>query len=406
MPCAGVVFGPLFTGGPAVVHASKSNTDTVRWFEWGTNYNLNSSTGIIYHGSSASNFNISITGLSSNTTYYYRAMARNAQGTVQGSLLSFTTSYSNNTNTNTTTGSSLAPSVATLLATELTGTTAKLNGLVFTSSSQSSSSWFEWGTNTNLSNKTQTFSVGALPSIKHSDFITGLVSGQAYYYRVVAENSYGREYGVIIRFVAEVARVQDNTVVINTQARNTTTYINRVTTVQVQAPVTLTIDGGSDSLSSGESRGYRVTWRNDSNRNLRNVALRISFPRSMNFESTNIGAYSAADNTVVVDVKFLNAGETGEAFVSAIADKNLKSGELVVVTANMVYTDTDGTQSDAVAYVVHHGITSQNVLGANLFGSGAFLPSTILEWSILFILLLLLILAGNHLYGRFSETRE
>ncbi len=341
------------------------------------------------------------TGALTNTTTYF-INCSNSSGSAQSSVTVNVGSQQVFQQQNT----GVAPSTATLLATEITGTSAKLNGLVFTSSSQSSNAWFEWGTNTNVSNKTQTFSVGTLPSIKHSDFIIGLVSGQVYYYRIVAENTYGKAYGALVSFTAESATQIDTTVVINTPTRiiRNVTVINRGGVTQ--SLVNLTIDGGAEVIVSGEKRLYRVAWENTSGQSLKNVVLRITLPVSMNFESTSAGAFSLADNTVTVDVKSLAIGEKGEVFISAVAIRNITTGELVIVIANMVYTDTKGVQNDAVAYVTHRGVSVQNASGANIFGVGEFLPTTLFEWLILIILILILILLGNHLYGRFSDEKK
>lgn len=383
-------------------------TDTTRWFEWGTSTNLNNSTQKLSQGSSASSISATLTGLSQNTVYYYRAVAQNSQGTVYGSILSFTSGYANTTTNNTI---STAPTATTLLATEISGTNAKLNGLVFTSASQSSSAWFEWGSNTNLGYKTQTVNVGALPSIKHSEFISGLTSGQTYYYRIVAENPYGKTYGTLVSFVAErvTATPADTNVVITvpartTTVRNTTTVINQGT--GVLSLVSLSVDGGSEIIVAGEKRGYHIVWKNESTQTLKNVVLRVTLPSSMKFEGATNGSYSSVDNVVTVDIKTLASKEGGDLSVFAIAERTLSQGELVVVTANMVYTDARGVQGDAIAYAMHRGSSIQNSLGANLFSAGSFLPTSIFEWILLFILVLILVLLANHLYGRFSKEER
>ncbi|OHA83905.1 MAG: hypothetical protein A2937_01800 [Candidatus Yonathbacteria bacterium RIFCSPLOWO2_01_FULL_47_33b] len=381
------------------------SNDTVRWFEWGGSQSLGNSTQKLAQGSATSNFSATLSGLVQNTTYYYRAAARNSSGTVYGSILSFTTTYTNTTTINTV---SVAPTATTLLATEISRTSAKLNGLVFTSASQSSNAWFEWGTNSSLGNKTQTFGVGTASTIKHADVITGLSAGQTYYYRIAAENPYGKTYGSIVSFVAEGATViPDTTVVVNTPVRtntvNTTTVITR--SIGTQSLVSLAVDGGADVIVSGEKRSYHVTWKNESTQSLKNVVLRVTLPSSMKFESATNGSYSSADNSVTVDLKTLASKAEGELFIFATADRRLAQGQLVVVTANMVYTDARNIQGDAIAYVTHRGEQAQNGLGANLFGAGSFLPSSLFEWILLLILVLILVLLANHLYGRFSEDK-
>ncbi|KKT08927.1 MAG: hypothetical protein UV86_C0015G0010 [Candidatus Nomurabacteria bacterium GW2011_GWB1_43_20] len=384
--------------------------DTVRWFEWGTSTSLGNTTTILSHGSIASNFNATITGLSSNTNYYYRAVARNSQGTIYGNILSFTTTGTTGGVITSTTGS--VPAATTLLATDLTGTTAVFNGLVFTSSNQPSNAWFEWGASTLLGNKTQTISVGALPTIRHSDNITGLVRGQTYYYRIVAENPYGRVYGSTMSFVSEGSSVVattgtvDTGVVITTPrpvvTKPTVTVVNSGSSTQ--SLVSLSVDGGAEAITENEKRSYYVTWKNESSQSLRNVVLRVTFPQTMNFESSTVGTFSPADNTVTIDLGALASGDTGEAFFIATTDRAIKNGDLLVVTANMVYTDTKGVQGDAIAYKTHRVEASASALGASIFGAGSFLPTTLFGWMLLIALVLVLVLLGNHLYGRFSDT--
>ena len=379
----------------------RGTSDTTRWFEWGQTTNLGNSTSYANQGTSASNSSATLTGLMTNSTYYFRIVARNSQGTVFGNTLSFTTSYGGSPYT----GGGTAPVVSTLLATELTGDTAKLNGLVFASQNQSSNAWFEWGTTTGLGYKTQTANIGSLPSYRHFDVISGLSNGQTYYYRAVAENSNGKAYGTIVSFVAQA---QYTPVVVTPTPKAPTVY-KKVTTVNVgtgvSSLVSLTIDGGSETIARGEQRGYHVEWENKSTQTLKNVVLRVAFPQQMTVQSTNRGALAPKDNAVVVELGTLAPGDDGDVFVTAIASRNLNQGELVVVTAHMVYTTAKNIQGDAVAYVTQHGSYTQNVLGANIFDSGAFLPATLFGWLLLLILILVLVLLGNTLYGRMTVKR-
>lgn len=297
-----------------------------------------------------------------------------------------------------------APTVTTLLATELTDTTAKLNGLVFASTNQSSSAWFEWGINSNLVNKTQAVNVGSLPTVKHSDFITGLVQGQTYYYRIVAENPYGKVYGTVNTFVLETSTyVVTPTVTTPVVLKPTTTVVVRGSSTQ--SLVALSIEGGAEMIGAGEKRTYHVVWKNESTQSLKNVVLRVTFPQSINIDSATKGTFSSADNSVIVDLKTLASKESGETFIFATAGRGLKPGELLVVTANMVYTGANGVQGDAIAYVTHRGEATQIAVSANIFGAGDFIPTTLFEWLILMVLVLILVLLGNHLYGRFAEHK-
>jgi hypothetical protein len=82
--------------GGATLHGEvdPNGEDTDAWFEWGTSRtNLNRSTSHQDVGDSTSDVSYSarISGLSANTTYYYRAVAENDEGDDEGNIVSFRT---------------------------------------------------------------------------------------------------------------------------------------------------------------------------------------------------------------------------------------------------------------------------------------------------------------------------
>ena len=69
-----------------------TTTDTTRWFEWGISpLNLGSQTIPAAMGSVASFFSEPVTGLTPDTDYYFRAVAKNSAGTIAGFNSSFKT---------------------------------------------------------------------------------------------------------------------------------------------------------------------------------------------------------------------------------------------------------------------------------------------------------------------------
>ena len=159
---------------------------TTAWFEYGTvkgTYGNKTSTQTVT-GSNDTTVSVTITGLTAETTYYYRIAAQNNSGTSYGEEMSF--QYSSK-------GS--APTVTTDSATDVTTTTATLNGTV-NANGISTTAWFEYGTlSGTYGNKTTTKSVSGSTDTKVSIGISGLTAGTTYYYRIVAQNSAGTSYG-------------------------------------------------------------------------------------------------------------------------------------------------------------------------------------------------------------------
>ena len=88
-----------------------------------------------------------------------------------------------------------APGVTTNPGGSTSDTTAVVSGRV-TPNGPMTTYWFEYGTTTNLGNKTSNQNVGSgFVSTLAPGYITGLAKETTYYFRLVAENQYGRIAG-------------------------------------------------------------------------------------------------------------------------------------------------------------------------------------------------------------------
>lgn len=133
-----------------------------------------------------------LTGLSEGTTYYFQVTAKTSRGTNYGQILEFTT-----------TKPAPAPVVKTEPATAVNATTATLNGAVDPHDFDATAT-FCYGTSNTLSGCT---SVGASPTsvsgnanVPVSAELSGLTSGQTYFFRVLATNANGSDTGTILSF--------------------------------------------------------------------------------------------------------------------------------------------------------------------------------------------------------------
>ncbi len=166
-----------------------AGTATV-WFEWGdssggplgeTPPEARTDTGSFYHD---------LSGLTPDTTYYFRARA-DGDGAAQGAERTFTTPPA-------------PPIVETASATSLDGTSALLNGaLLSTGSASSVTVSFEWGLSPGTYGRTTTAEAREIDG-PFSFRLTGLTPGATYHYRARADGAGSRAYGQDMGFTAPV----------------------------------------------------------------------------------------------------------------------------------------------------------------------------------------------------------
>ena len=166
------------------------------WYEYGITSNLGNRTLNQMVGSghvtiSAPGY---ITGLTKNTTYYFRLVAENQYGKIAGTQYSFQTTQG----TPPPVGS--APTAKTLDASGISRTVANLNGKV-NPNMGATQYWFEYGKTANLGNTVGFVSVGDGDSnVSASVSISNLDLATTYYFRINAQNQFGTVNGSILNF--------------------------------------------------------------------------------------------------------------------------------------------------------------------------------------------------------------
>jgi len=187
------------------------------WFEYGTDLSFGNSTSLnayIFNTGYGGSYSTNISGLTANTIYYFRAVGQNSQGRVYGNVASFTTNFSTSGYNN-----SMSPAAITTSGAVLADNTAQFNSLILAGNSNSANSWFEWGVTPSLGNQTVLTPINGAPAVRHTNTITGLNPGTAYYFRAVAQNSYGRSEGAVLSLVTSGNAPSQN----NSQKQNTAT---------------------------------------------------------------------------------------------------------------------------------------------------------------------------------------
>jgi hypothetical protein len=156
---------------------------TKYYFEYGTTKAYGSKTTETSAGSGTSDLEESkaLTGLTGDTTYYYRIVATSSNGTVYGAPREFIT-----------TGK---PVVETKPATLMTETGAYLNGVVNPRGFETKY-YFEYGTTEAYGSKTAEVNVGSgVANLEETEKVSGLAASTTYDFRIVATNSRGTTYG-------------------------------------------------------------------------------------------------------------------------------------------------------------------------------------------------------------------
>jgi hypothetical protein len=165
-------------------------------FEYGPTLSFGSITTPEYAGSGEDLATVigSLGGLAPATTYYYRLVATNSEGTTFGAVRSFDT-----------TGVATAPAAVTLAAGSVGATGATMNGTV-NPRRQATAMTFEYGTTLSFGSMTP---VVALDSANQPESVsaaaTGLAPSTTYYYRVVGTNATGTSAGIVMAFTTGAA---------------------------------------------------------------------------------------------------------------------------------------------------------------------------------------------------------
>jgi len=183
-------------------------------------------------GSTSTNVSANISGLTANTTYHFRVKAVNIAGTTYGSDQVFTTVTIN------------PPSVTTNPATDITTTTATLNGTV-NANWQITTVTFEYGTTTSYGStvtSSQSPVTGSASTNVSAD-ISGLTANTTYHFRVKAESAGGTTYGSDQEFTTTVLLPPSATTNAGTNITATTATLNGTVNANGQS-TTVTFEYG------------------------------------------------------------------------------------------------------------------------------------------------------------------
>ncbi len=370
------------------------NENVYRYFEWGTNTNMNNELYLSGSTGSTGEFSRVLHGLNQNTTYYYRACAEEVDGGDYdcGVRRSFET-------TGNQTGGELV--AITTDPSSVGQSSAVLNGLAVSPDVDIDKMWFQWGSTVSLERVTSQTTVNASGTQTLSRSVSGLSANTTYYYRVVAVDEDGNtEYGL-----RKIFRTDRGTVIINPNP-NPPVVINEVNGAG-SLFLALNIEPDFENVVVGDTIDYTVTYRNISDTDLEDVVVQVIFAEETRFVKSTAGFYSQPDHNLTVVVGDLDEDEQGE-FVVRVEVLRGAAGDLIVAQANAGHNHPsilDAQVGSVPAYAINNVVNNPNRLGAFAFGAG-FFPTTFLGWLILLIVIILLVLLARRLYTDYEGKKN
>ena len=177
---------------------------TSYYFQYGTSTSYGSSTASRSAGSGNSYVPVSasLSNLKPSTTYHYRIVAKNTNGTVSGSDTAFSTAAA----------AVLPPSAVTGAASGISAQSAALGGTV-NPNGAATSYYYKYGQTSSYGSLTATQSAGSGTSTLPEPIgVSGLHASTTYHYRIVASNSAGSSYGSDQTFATPAASSYDQLV--------------------------------------------------------------------------------------------------------------------------------------------------------------------------------------------------
>lgn len=386
------------TNGPASISSNSAvlngsinpnNVYTSFWFEFGLTQSLGKKTSIqpVGAGNQWQLVSGNLTGLQLNTTYYYRVVAQNSQGTAMGDTLNFKTTVSGSgtssgsasgnstgsgqvlgTGTNSSGGSG-SGSGSTTGGTSGSGSGSSKTGSIFGGLFGSGSG----GTNGSSGRSTSGSGAGSNNSgIGNGAYTDGTLGGG-----IGNDSLYGVSGG--------------------DPSLSRPSFVSLEYSLNDSDALVLVVDDAKPA--PGEEFTYTVVYKNDTSRTFYNSNLRVIIPSEVTYVGANAEPTVILGNIVTFELGDLDPDERGAVTVLVRINEEVEPGSNLIFTSILGYWDRFGNQLSSTSYMTLRIGGPATALGAS-FGS-------IFGWLMnIWLLILALLIIMSILIFRFIIMRR
>ncbi len=335
------------------VFNAPGSTSVATRFDWGLTPSLGNSTAFVNYSSANGTMTATISGLVSGQQYYFRAYAlANASGAGFGNTLSFTTTMT------------ALPSVITSSSSNITTSSATLNGVYNAGGLSSADVKFDYGTSSSSLTQTTGFVTKNASSGTFSENISGLSANTTYYFRATVKTSTGTvNASQILSFTTNPNTVVNNCIINYFYASPSTVNYGANTTLYYSTSNcnSLSVDNGVGTVSSGAASANTNTLYNNTN-----------------FTLTAYGSNGAVQSSAYVTVNSNNGGGSNyctiNSFYASPSTVNYGSSTTIYwSTSNCynVYISSYGSASTSGSFNTSaiYGSTSYTISASGTYGS-------------------------------------
>ncbi len=324
--------------------------------------------------------------------------------------------------------------VITSVTTEITNTSARCNGIGLIAANASSVGWFEYGETANLGRETAHANIGSSATSPFSNKLVNLKPSTTYYCRAVMQNQYGTVKGEVVAFttkakaVAYVKPVTVTTVKVTPKPvkKNEVLCVDgQVVTVGSQSAaqlinagqklISLQIEKVSGNFAPNSQVIYRLTVKNISDQDLKNVTVKVTIPQEIMLTNASAGTYDSMSHVLTIANLPLAAYGTIAITWTGVVVPEATVGNSTVTTAYTSYSVPGSSAVDEVnAYVASSVVPTpdnatttgaKKVIGVSSSGA-SFLPNTLVEWLALIAILFIIFILGRSVYTSYRSDKD